>query len=54
MMLSSSSLQPPQNVAVVLEISSGSFDDGFCVRVQIFEDGKIIDEHYDLDRKSVV
>ncbi|MBD2202976.1 ABC transporter substrate-binding protein [Calothrix sp. FACHB-1219] len=48
MMLSSSSIQPPQNVAVVLEISSGSFDDGFCVRVQIFEDGKIIDEHYDL------
>ncbi|BAY64390.1 extracellular ligand-binding receptor [Calothrix brevissima NIES-22] len=48
MVLSSSSLQPPQNVAVVLEISSGSFDDGFCVRVQIFEDGKIIDEHNDL------
>ncbi|MBD2353268.1 ABC transporter substrate-binding protein [Tolypothrix sp. FACHB-123] len=48
MVLSSSSLQPPQNVAVVLEISSGSFDDGFCVKVQILEDGKIIEEHNDL------
>jgi branched-chain amino acid transport system substrate-binding protein len=48
MVLSSSSLQPPENVAVVLEISSGSFDDGFCVQLQILEDGKIIEEHNDL------
>ncbi|NJO39204.1 MAG: ABC transporter substrate-binding protein [Cyanobacteria bacterium CRU_2_1] len=45
-----SSSQPPQNVAVVLRIGSGSFDDGFTVTLQILEDGRIIQEYDDLPR----
>ncbi|BAY21007.1 extracellular ligand-binding receptor [Calothrix sp. NIES-2100] len=48
MMPSSSSLQPPQNVAVVLEISGGTFNDGFSVTLTILEDGKTIQEDDDL------
>ncbi|OUL18353.1 hypothetical protein BV378_35225 [Nostoc sp. RF31YmG] len=44
----SSSPQPPQNVAVVLRISAGSFADGFPVLLQILEDGQLIQEHDDL------
>ncbi|MCC5599548.1 ABC transporter substrate-binding protein [Nostoc favosum] len=43
-----SSPQLPQNVAVVLRISAGSFVDGFSVSLQILEDGQIIQEHDDL------
>lgn len=35
---------PPQNVAVVLRINSGSFADGFPVTLQILEEGQIIQE----------
>lgn len=44
----SSSPQPPQNVAVVLRISEGSFDRGFPVTLQILEDGQIVqdDDHF--------
>lgn len=48
MVQSSSSPQPPKNVAVVLRISAGSFVDGFSVSLQILEDGQIIQEHDDL------
>ncbi|MCC5665600.1 ABC transporter substrate-binding protein [Nostoc sp. CHAB 5784] len=48
MVQSSSSPQPPENVAVVLRISAGSFVDGFSVSLQILEDGQIIQEHDDL------
>jgi len=44
MVLSSANPQPPQNVAVVLRISDGSFDDGFSVTLQILEEGQIIQE----------
>lgn len=40
-------LQPPQNVTVVLEIISGSFADGFSVKLQILEDGLTIQEEDD-------
>lgn len=40
---------PPtaQNVAVVLEINGGSFDDGFSVKIRILEDGRTIQEDDD-------
>lgn len=38
------------NVAVVIRIGSGSFADGFSVTLQIFEDGKLIQEDRDLPR----
>ncbi len=44
----SSSPQLPQNVAVFLQISAGSFADGFPVLLRILEDGQIIQEHDDL------
>jgi len=48
-MVSSSSMpQPPKNVTVVLEISDGSFDDGFSVKLLILEDGRIIQLDDDL------
>lgn len=43
-----SSFKPPQNVAVVLEINGGSFDDGFSVTLRILEDGRIIKEDRNL------
>ncbi|MBW4644861.1 MAG: ABC transporter substrate-binding protein [Goleter apudmare HA4340-LM2] len=39
-----SSPQPPQNVAVMLEIIGGSFDEGFPVTLRILEDGRTIKE----------
>lgn len=48
MVLPSLNLQIPENVAVVLEISSGSFDDGFYVKLKILEDGRTIQEDDDL------
>ncbi|HIK06067.1 MAG TPA: ABC transporter substrate-binding protein [Trichormus sp. M33_DOE_039] len=48
MLPSSSRPQHPENVTVVLEISDGSFVDGFCVKLQILEDGRTIQEDDDL------
>lgn len=48
MVLSSPRPQPPENVTVVLEISDGSFVDGFSVKLQILEDGRTIQEDHDL------
>ncbi|WP_414550787.1 ABC transporter substrate-binding protein [Anabaena sp. CCY 0017] len=43
-----SSPKTPQDVAVVIEISSGSFAEGFSVTLQILEDGVIIEEDHGL------
>ncbi|WP_414578319.1 ABC transporter substrate-binding protein [Anabaena sp. CCY 9402-a] len=48
MLPSSARPKIPENVAVVLEISSGSFADGFSVKLQILEDGRTIQEDDDL------
>ncbi|MEH2268673.1 MAG: ABC transporter substrate-binding protein [Nostoc sp.] len=48
MVQSPSSPQFPQNVAVVIEINAGSFVEGFSLSLQIFEDGRIIQEHNNL------
>jgi branched-chain amino acid transport system substrate-binding protein len=43
-----SSSQTTQNIAVMLEIIGGSFDDGFTVMLRILEDGRIIQEYDNL------
>lgn len=48
MVSSSSKPQTPENVAVVLEFSDGSFDEGFSVKLQILKDGRTIHEDDDL------
>ncbi|MBH8571807.1 ABC transporter substrate-binding protein [Nostocaceae cyanobacterium CENA369] len=48
MVQSPSSLQFPQNVAVVIRISTGSFAEGFTLSLQILEDGRTIQEYNDL------
>ncbi len=48
MVQSPSSPQLPQNVAVVIRISAGSFTEGFPLLLQILEDGQIIREYDDL------
>ncbi|MDZ8106248.1 MAG: ABC transporter substrate-binding protein [Nostoc sp. DedQUE12a] len=40
--------QFPENVVVILRITSGSFVDGFSVSLQILEDSSLIQEHDDL------
>ncbi|MFN6526197.1 ABC transporter substrate-binding protein [Nostoc sp. ChiSLP03a] len=48
MVQSPSSPQFPQNVAVVIRISAGSFAEGFTLSLQILEDGRTIQEYNDL------
>ncbi|WP_427158893.1 ABC transporter substrate-binding protein [Aliinostoc sp. HNIBRCY26] len=48
MLSSSSRPQPPENVSVIVEISDGSFVDGFSVRLKILEDGRTIQDDDDL------
>ncbi|MBD2364450.1 ABC transporter substrate-binding protein [Anabaena minutissima FACHB-250] len=48
MLPSSARPKIPENVAVVLEISGGSFADGFSVKLQILEDGRTIQDDDDL------
>ncbi|HEY9801925.1 MAG TPA: ABC transporter substrate-binding protein [Leptolyngbyaceae cyanobacterium] len=48
MVSSSSKRQTPENVAVVVEFSDGSFDEGFSVKLLILKDGRTIQEDDDL------